>query len=73
MTMSVTLPPEVEERLAALARKTGHAREEQLKWIISQGLEDMEDYYAAQDVLQRVRRGEEKVVSSEDMWRGLDD
>ncbi|WP_137154415.1 CopG family transcriptional regulator [Rhizobium sp. FKL33] len=71
MTMSVTLPPEFEERLSALARKTGHAREDQLKWIISQGLEDMEDYYAAQDVLDRVRRGEEKVVSSEDIWRGL--
>jgi len=41
--------------------------------MIERGLEDMEDYYLAADVLERIRKGEEEVVGSEDFWRGLDD
>jgi RHH-type rel operon transcriptional repressor/antitoxin RelB len=38
-------------------------------------LQDMEDYYAAVEISERVRRGEEKVYSSAEIRRelGLDD
>jgi RHH-type rel operon transcriptional repressor/antitoxin RelB len=38
-------------------------------------LEDMEDYYAAVEISERIRRGEEKVYSSAEIRRelGLDD
>jgi RHH-type transcriptional regulator, rel operon repressor / antitoxin RelB len=73
MTISVNLPQEIEARLKALADKSGQSADAQLRQIIDRGLEDLEDYHAGQDVLRRVERGEEKVLSSEDFWRGMDD
>ncbi|TPN79606.1 hypothetical protein FJ987_05955 [Mesorhizobium sp. CU2] len=32
-----------------------------------------EDYRVATEVLERIRRGEEYVLSAEDFWHGLDD
>jgi len=72
MTISINLPPDVEARLKALANKSGQSTDAQLRQIIDQGLEDLEDYYAAKEVLDRIGRGEEQVLSSEDFWRGLD-
>jgi RHH-type rel operon transcriptional repressor/antitoxin RelB len=38
-------------------------------------MEDLEDYYLAADVLERVRKGEEEILSSADVRKslGLDD
>lgn len=33
----------------------------------------MEDTYLAERALERIRSGEEDVLSAEDFWRGLDD
>lgn len=72
MTITVHLPPELEARLLALANKSGQSTDDQLREIIGQGLEDLEDYYAGHEVVSRISRGEEKVLSSEDFWRGMD-
>ena len=72
MTISVNLPQDIEARLKVLADKSGQSPDDQLRQIIDLGLEDLEDYYAAQDVLGRIGRGEEKVLSSEEFWRGMD-
>jgi RHH-type rel operon transcriptional repressor/antitoxin RelB len=72
MTISVNLPQEFEARLKLLAERSGQSADAQLRQIIDLGLEDLEDYYAGQDVLGRVGRGEERVLSSEDFWRGVD-
>jgi RHH-type rel operon transcriptional repressor/antitoxin RelB len=72
MTISVNLPPDIEARILALAGKSGQSTADQLRQIIDQGLEELEDYYAAQEVVGRIERGEEKVLSSEDFWRGMD-
>ena len=34
-------------------------------------IEDLEDAYLGEQVLGRVRKGEEKVLSAEEMWRDL--
>lgn len=42
---------------------------------IERGIEDLEDYYLAADVLERVRKGQEKDFSAADIRKdlGLDD
>lgn len=75
MATSIRLAPETEQRLDRLATHTGRTKAYYLREIIEQGIEDMEDYYLAADVLERVRKGQEKVHSAADVRRelGLDD
>lgn len=63
MATSIRLDPEIERRLDFLAASTGRSKAFYLRQVISQGLGDMEDYYLAADVLERVRKGEESVRS----------
>ena len=72
MPTSVRLPPEIETRLNALADKTGRSKAFYLRELVERGLEEVEDYYLAAEVMERVRRGEEEVMTSEEFWRGLD-
>ena len=71
MPTSIRLAPEIEERLDFLATKTGRSKAFYLRELIERGLEDMEDYYLAAEVLERIRSGEEDVVTAEEFWRGL--
>ncbi|MEO7559582.1 MAG: DUF6290 family protein [Nitrosospira sp.] len=75
MATSVRLAPEIEQRLDFLAAHTGRTKAYYLRAIIEQGIEDMEDYYLAAEVLERVRKGREKVHAAADVRRdlGLDD
>lgn len=61
MPTSIRLEPEIERRLDFLAASTGRSKAYYLRRIIERGIEEMEDYYLAADVLERVRRGEEAV------------
>ena len=72
MPTSVRLSAETEKRLEVLAAKTGRSKAYYLREMIERGLEDMEDYYLAAEVMERIKRGEEDVMSSEEFWRGLD-
>ncbi|MCF7697131.1 CopG family transcriptional regulator [Mycetohabitans sp. B2] len=75
MATSVRLTPETEQRLDHLATHTGRTKAYYLREIIDRGIEEMEDYYLAADVLERVRKGREKVHSAADVRKdlGLDD
>ncbi len=73
MPTSVRLSAETEKRLDALAVKTGRSKAFYIREMIESGIEDLEDYYLATEVMERIKRGEEKVMSSEEFWRGLDD
>lgn len=53
--IAVRLPPEIEKRLARLARKTGRSKTFYVREAILQHLEELEDYYLA------VRRIEENL------------
>ena len=66
---------ETEERISLLASLTGRTKAFHIREIIDRGLEDMEDYYLAADVLERVREGRERVHSAADVRHalGLDD
>jgi RHH-type rel operon transcriptional repressor/antitoxin RelB len=75
MATSIRLAPETEQRLDYLATHTGRTKAFYLREIIEKGIDEMEDYYLAADVLERVRQGKEKVHSAADVRRdlGLDD
>lgn len=72
MATSIRLAPETEQRLDFLALHTGRTKAYYLREIIEQGIEDMEDYYLAADVLERVRKGQEQVHSSAEVRNDLD-
>lgn len=72
MATSIRLEPEVEERLNFLATQTGRTKAFYLRELITRGMEDLEDYYLAADVLERVRKGEEEILSSADVRRSLE-
>ena len=71
MPTSIRLSPETEQRLAALAERTGRTKAFYLREMIELGLEEMEDYYLAADVLERVRKGQEQLHSAADVRQDL--
>lgn len=72
MATSIRMAPETEKRLDALAARTGRTKAYYLREIITLGLDDMEDYYLAADVLERVRKNQEAVYSLTDVEHELD-
>ena len=64
MATSIELTPDAEKRLDFLASQTGRSKDFYLRELIERGLEDLEDYYLAADVLERLRKGAENVYSA---------
>ena len=75
MATSIQLTPETEERLNLLVSRTGLSKSFIVQEIIERVLVDVEDYYLAVEVLERIRSGQERVYSSAEVRRdlGLDD
>ena len=71
MATSIRLSPETERRLAFLASQTGRTKAFYLREIIDRGLEDIEDYYLASDILERIRKGQEQVHAAADVREEL--
>ena len=71
MATSIRLASKTEQRLNFLASQTGRTKAFYLREVLERGLEDMEDYYLAADVLERIRQGTEKVYSSADVRNAL--
>ena len=71
MATSIRLDPAVEQRLDFLLAQTGRTKAYYLREIIQNGLEEMEDYYLAAEVLKRVRKGDEAVISAAEVRKDL--
>jgi len=71
MATSIRLAPETEQRLNFLVLETGRTKAYYLREIIEKGIGDMEDYYLAAEVVQRIRKGQEQVHSADDVRRDL--
>ena len=65
MATSIRLNPVIEQRLDHLAVQTGRTKAYYLRELVTNGLDDLEDYYLAAVTMERVRKGEEKVYSAE--------
>ena len=72
MASTIQLASEAEKRIDSLVTRTGRSKDFFLKEIIKRGLEDVEDYYLAAEVLERVREGTEAVYSDAEVRRELD-
>jgi RHH-type rel operon transcriptional repressor/antitoxin RelB len=72
MPTSVRLPEEAERRLDALARSTGRSKAFYIREAILEHLDDLEDIYLAEQVLGRIRMGEERTYTLEEVERELD-
>jgi RHH-type rel operon transcriptional repressor/antitoxin RelB len=71
MPTSVRLDPDVEARLERLAEATGRSKAYYLRELIEQGLEDLEDAYLGAAVLERIRSGEERTYSLDEVVADL--
>ena len=67
--LAVRLPPSVEKRLDKLARRTGRTKTFYVREAILRHLEDLEDLYAAEQALERVRSGEDDTITLEDAMK----
>jgi RHH-type rel operon transcriptional repressor/antitoxin RelB len=72
MATSIRLESEVEKRLDFLATQTGRTKSFYLRELITRGMEDLEDYYLAAEVLERVRKGEEEILTTAYVRRSLE-
>jgi len=75
MPISVRLPDNILKRLDFLARQTGRTRTFYILEALNAHLDNLETYYLAADVLERIRKGEEEVSTADDVRDelGLDD
>jgi RHH-type transcriptional regulator, rel operon repressor / antitoxin RelB len=73
--LAIRLPQSIEKRLEKLARRTGRTKSYYVREAILQHLEDLEDIYLAERVLERIRNGEERTIPLEDVMKnyGLED
>lgn len=71
MATSIRLDPALEQRLNHLVAHTGRSKAYHLRELVAKGLDDLEDYYLAAATLERVRKGEERVFSLDQVEREL--
>jgi len=60
--LALRLPPEIEKRLDALAKKTGRSKSYYVREAILRHLEDLEDYHLAR---RRLARGGRRITLEE--------
>ena len=75
MATSIRLVLVIERRLDFLASQTGSPKALYLRRMIGKGIQHMEDYYLAADVLERIPKGQERTYTdAEETARlGLED
>jgi RHH-type rel operon transcriptional repressor/antitoxin RelB len=54
-----------------LVRKTGRSKEDYITEAVLEYLDDLEDIYLSEQALERIRRGEERTYSLEEVEREL--
>ncbi len=69
--LSVRLPAELEKRLDQLVERTHRSKSSCVQQALAEFLEDQEDYLDAVAVVERIKRGEEKVHSYEEVMKAL--
>jgi len=69
--LAIRLPESIEKRLEKLARRTGRTKTFYAREAILRYLEDLEDIYAAEQVLERVRAEKEKTHTLDEVRQHL--
>jgi len=71
MAVSIRLDPQIEQRLDQLAAQTGRAKSYYLRELIESGLDDLEDFYLADAMMERVRKNQELLVDTANVRKEL--
>ncbi|MCL5076697.1 MAG: DUF6290 family protein [Actinobacteria bacterium] len=71
MATSIRLDPETAQRLDRLAAQTGRTKAYYLRELIVSGIEDLENFNLTDATMERVRSGEENVLSLDEVERDL--
>ncbi len=73
--LAIRLPPEIEQRLEKLARKTGRTKNYYAREAILKYLDDLEDLYLAEKRYDDILKGRAKTIPLEDVVKrhGLED
>jgi len=69
--VSLRLPEDVKKRLEKLAQRTGRSKSFYMVEAITEKIEDLEDFYLADQVARRMRAGKEKTWSLNEVERDL--
>ena len=72
--LALRLPPEIEERLDALAKATGRTKSYYAREAILHYIDDLEDVYLAEQRVESLRAGRSSTVPLSDLMKryGLD-
>jgi RHH-type rel operon transcriptional repressor/antitoxin RelB len=70
--LAVRLPEDLERRLAALARRTGRSKSFYARQAITSYIDDLEDIYTAQAVLEDIRAGRDTTAPLTDLLAEYD-
>ncbi len=75
MPITVELSPDMDTRIDALVVRTGRDRTTLVQMLIESGIEDLEDAATADEIWERVQRGEERTCTAAEMRAelGLED
>lgn len=69
MPTSIRLDPATEQRLDRLAQITGRTKAYYLRELVTDGLDDLEDLYTAEQRLVDIRAGRSEAVSLEQVMK----
>ena len=70
--LAIRLPQEIENRLTALAQKTGRSKTFYAREAILEHLDDLEDLYLAEQQMVEVRAGRLKTIPLEELMKQYD-
>ena len=71
--VAIEMPDEMLKLVEKHAAEKGAAPGAYMLEVIEQHLEDLHDIALAEAAMDRIRSGEDQVISSEEFWRGMDD
>jgi RHH-type transcriptional regulator, rel operon repressor / antitoxin RelB len=69
--LAIRLSPDLEKRLDELSKRTGRTKSFYAREAIITHLEDLEDIYMAEAVLERIRKGEEHTYTLDEVGKRL--
>ena len=70
---AVRLPDEINTRLVNLSQRTGRTVTYYVREAIIRHLDDLEDIYQAEQALERLKKGEDRILDSEEFWSAVED
>lgn len=70
--LALRLPKDIEQRLEALAKRTGRSKSFYAREAILEHLDDLEAVYLSDEILKRVETGQEQTYTLDELERELD-